>query len=225
MINSSKVIERIKEIVLNIDPQSVLQDSRSAGLNVYTIEDFRDQAHNYWRIEDIMKQYAGLAARYSSISGATTGFGGPATAFTLGGVDIVNMAAQLYRLSQRLAILNGFDLENPLQKERTLEIYLYALGVDAAAQATIKSQLLKAANIAGKRGAYSNPMLKLIVSVAQKLGTKVTSLQAAKYLPIVGSVAGAGVNYAFAKVAAKKMVESFKQEYFRTWQAGNRNST
>lgn len=219
--DSHRVLRKIKEVALDIDPEGVLKDARDAGLEVHGIKDLQSQAHNYWRIEDLMGHYAGLAARYSAISGATAGVGGPVTAITLGGVDIANLAAQLYRLNQRLAILNGFDPENPLQQERTQEIYLYALGFDAAAQAVIKQQAVRAASIAGKRGAFSNPVLRLIVAVAQRLGTKISSKQAANYIPFVGGVVGAGVSYAFARVAAQKMRRLFKDEYFRTWQAGH----
>lgn len=213
-------IRKLKEIVIDIKPEEVIGDARSAGLQVDSIEDFREQAKNYWRIEDIMIQYSGLASRYSAISGATAGSGGVATAITLGGVDIANMAAQLYRLNQRLAVLNGFDVSNTLQRERTVEIYLCALGFDSVAQAAIRQQLARAAAIAGKRGAYSNYILKLVILVATKLGATITTKQAAKFIPVVGAVAGASINYGFAGNAAKKMRSSFKDEYFRTWQAG-----
>lgn len=224
MADKSEVslIEKIKAIVLDIKSSDVIKDAQSAGLTVESIPDFRDQAHNYWRIEDVMHQYAGLAARYSAMSGASSGVGGVATAVTLGGVDIANMAAQLYRLGQRLAVLNGFDPEDSLQKEKIQEIYLLALGFDTTAQATIKQQMLKAAEIAGKRGAKQNPILKLIIFVAEKLGKDITTKQAAKFIPVIGAFAGAGLNYYFAKSAANSMIESYKREFFRTWQAGNR---
>jgi hypothetical protein len=213
-------VRKLKEIVLDINPDDVIKDACSAGLLVKSIEDFRAQAKNYWRIEDVMMQYSGIASRFSAISGATSGSGGAVTAITLGGVHIANMAAQLYRLNQRLAILNGFDISNKLHQEKTVEIYLYALGFDAAAQAAIRQQLARAAAIAGKRGAYSNYILRLIILVAGKLGATITSKQAAKFIPIVGGVAGASLNYAFAGNAAKKMRAAFKDEYFRTWQVG-----
>ncbi|MFM4777005.1 EcsC family protein [Aeromonas veronii] len=216
------VVEKIKSIVLDIDINTVLCDANSAGLNVSGVQDFRSQAHNYWRIEDLMHSYAGLAARYSAISGATAGIGGVGTAIAIGGVDIINMASQLYRLGQRLSVLNGFDPYDPIQNEKITEIYLYALGFDSVAQAAIKSQLIKAASVAGKRGAYSDPVIKLIIYVAEKLGKEYTSKQAAKYIPIVGLVAGATINYTFARKAANCMLESYKKEYFRTWQAGQR---
>ncbi len=169
-----------------------------------------------------MRQYARRAARFSAAGGATSGAGGVVTATTLGVADIAHMAAQLYRLCQRLAVLNGFDLENPLQRERAEEIYLLALGFDAAAQAALKQQLGRAANIAGKRGAYSNYILQLIIFVARKLGTRITSKQAAKFIPVVGGAFGATLNYTFARTAANKMLGMLKDDYFRTWQAGSR---
>ncbi len=169
-----------------------------------------------------MRQYARRAARFSAASGATSGVGGVPTAVALGGVDVAHMAAQLYWLCQRLAILNGFDPENPLQRERTEEVYLLALGFDTAARAALKQQLVHAANRAGKPYAYRNYILKLIVLVAEKLGAKITTKQAAKFIPVVGGAFGATLNYAFTRGAANKMLDAFKDDYFRTWQAGSR---
>lgn len=220
--NDKSFFKKLKKIVLDIDPEGVFKDARAAGLKVNKVEDFRHQAHNYWRIEDLMRQYARRAARFSAAGGATSGIGGAPTAITLGSADIAHMAAQLYWLCQRLAILNGFDPENPLQRERTMEIYLLALGFDTAAQAALKQQLGRAANIAGKSGAYSNYILRLIIFVAKKLGVRLTSKQAAQYVPVVGGVFGATLNYSFARGATDKMINVFKEDYFRTWQAENR---
>jgi uncharacterized protein (DUF697 family) len=222
--NDKNLVKKLKEIVFDVDLEGVFRDARAAGLEVTKVEDFRYQAHNYWRIEDLMRQYARRAVRFSAAGGATSGAGGVVTATTLGVADIANMAAQLYRLCQRLAILNGFDLENPLQRERAEEIYLLALGFDAAAQAVLKQQLGRAASIAGKPGAYSNYILRLIIFVAQKLGVQFTSKQAAKFIPVVGGVFGATLNYTFARGAANKMLDVFKDDYFRTWQAESRGS-
>ncbi len=220
--NDKTLVKKLKEIVLDTDPEGIFRDARAAGLEVTKVEDFRHQAHNYWRIEDLMRQYARRAARFSAASGATSGVGGAPTAVALGGVDMANMAAQLYWLCQRLATLNGFDLGNPLQRERAIEIYLLALGFDTAAQAALRQQLVRAASKAGKPWARSNYILKLIILVAEKLGAKITTKQAAKYIPVVGGVFGATLNYAFARGAANKMLDAFKDDYFRTWQAESR---
>jgi hypothetical protein len=218
------VMSKLKSIDLHVDPGSVIQDARKAGLNVHNIGDFQSQITNYWRIEDLMNSYAGVAARYSAMSGAGAGVGGFGTRVTLGVVDIANMAAQLFRLGQRLAIVNGLDPSDEHQNEKITEIYLYALGFDAVAQIAIRAKLQQANDIAGKSGANSNSVLRLIIIVAGKMGFQINTKQAAKYIPIVGAFAGAGTNYAFAKVAAKKMIGTYKDDYFRTFQAASAQS-
>jgi hypothetical protein len=59
---NKSLVKKLKEIVLDIDPEGVFRDARAAGLEVTKVEDFRHQAHNYWRIEDLMRQYARRAA-------------------------------------------------------------------------------------------------------------------------------------------------------------------
>jgi len=218
-------IRRLRAIILDIDPEGVLRDARAAGLHVDSIEDFRNQPHNYWRIEDLMHRYAWLAARYSVISGATAGVGGLPTAVTLGTADIANMAAQLYRFCQRLAILNGFDPEHPLQRETAEQIFLSALGFDTVAQAALRQQVSRAAIIAGKRGAYSNYIVKLIILIAEKLGVQLTTKEAAQFIPVVGGFFGATINYIFAKKVADRMQDAFRREYFRAWQANHRGGS
>lgn len=53
---SPRVFRKVKEVVLDINPEGVFSDARAAGLEISGVEDFRSQAHNYWRIEDVMKQ-------------------------------------------------------------------------------------------------------------------------------------------------------------------------
>jgi hypothetical protein len=216
------MLERVKKII-SVDPADIIADARSRGLDVQTTKDFRRQPHKYWRIEDLMNHYADSAARNSSIGGFTAGFGGLPTVVALGSADLTNMAAQLYRLAQRLAILNGFDIDSPLEQEKAHQIYLTALGFDSAAQAVLRQQMASAAAKAGKPWARSNYVIKLILAVAQKLGVTITTKQAGKLIPIVGGAIGATVNYQFAKSAGQKMIRSFKDEYFRTWQAGGDN--
>ncbi|MDD2468721.1 MAG: hypothetical protein PHI97_32505 [Desulfobulbus sp.] len=145
MSDELTIFSKIKEIILDINPEDIFNDAREYGLTVSTLKDLADQPHNYAFIEKLMGKYSTLAASYCASSGATSGIGGIATLIALGGVDIANMAAQLYRLNQKMAVLNGFDLENTVHKEQAHLIYLKALGFDAAAQAAIRSQLAKAA--------------------------------------------------------------------------------
>ncbi|WP_166261244.1 EcsC family protein [Marinobacter salicampi] len=212
-------VEKVKSIILDVDPAEIYQDARDAGLNVAGVEDFRGLGNQYDRVEELMAQYARKAARYCATSGAAAGFGGPVTAFTLGGMDLANLAAQLYWLNQRLAIVNGFDLDAPHQVEQAQEIYLRSLGLDAAAQATLKQQILWATSLSGKRsaGASAGPVAKIMLTIARKLSIKLTSKRATRLVPVVGGVFGAGVNYAFAKSAAETMIDLFREAYGRAW--------
>lgn len=133
------------------------------------------------------------------------------------------MAAQLYRLNQKMAILNGFDPHNALHQEKSQMIYLKALGFDGVAQATIRAQVVKAAteNVA-KSGPSANIAIRLIMEVAKLLGIKLTKSQTVKLIPVVGAILGGGVNYWFAKNASKKMIAEYKSDYFDRWQASSR---
>ena len=48
---------------------------------------------------------------------------------------------------------------------------------------------------------------------------QLSSKAAAKYIPFVGGVAGASLNYGFTQIAAKKMINEYKTDYFDRWQA------
>lgn len=217
------IFSKIKEIVLDINPDDILNDAREYGLNVNAIRDFAGQPHNHAFIEKLMEKYATLAASYCAASGATSGVGGVTTTITLGGVDIAHMAAQLYRLNQKMAVLNGFDLENTVHKDKSQLIYLKALGFDAAAQSVIRAQVIKAAaEEVSKKGASANVTIRLIMTATKLLGANLTKAQTVKLIPFLGGALGGWLNYMFAKNAAKKMISEYKSDYFDRWQANSR---
>ena len=219
MSNELTVFSKVKEIVLDINPQDIIKDAQEYGLKVNSINDFSEQPQNYVFIEKLMNKYATLGASYCALSGATTGIGGVATTVTLGGIDIANMAAQLYRLNQKMAILNGFSLENSIHREKANLIYLKALGFDVATQSVIRSQMVKvAAENISKKGPAANVTIRLVMEVTKLLGIRLTKNQAVKLIPFLGAALGGGMNYFFAKNAAEKMVLEYKSDYFDRWQ-------
>lgn len=220
-----KILNKISEVV-SVDPNDIVKDAKSKGLPVSKIEHFTTDiiVKNYRRIEDLSGSYGNYAARNSAVTGLASGVGGIATMVTIGGVDIINMAAQLYRLNQRAAYLNGFDPNNPHDAELAREIYLYSLGFDKVAVASVQAMMNKAAQIAGKSGAKSNPVLKLIMIVTGKLAPKMTTKQAAKFIPVVGGILGGGINFAFAKYASSEIQKRYKEEFFRKVQTESINS-
>lgn len=223
MKNELTTFTKIKEVILDIDPEDILKDARDYGLNVRNIEDFSNQPHNHVFIEKLMNKYATLTASYCAASGATSGFGGIFTTAALAGVDIANMAAQLYRLNQKLAVLSGFNPKNTIQQEKAQMIYLKALGFDAAARAAISTQVVKAtAENAAKKGPSANVAIRLIMEAAKLLGFKLSKNQAVKIVPIAGAILGGGLDYIFAKNAAESMISEYKSDYFDRWQAKSR---
>ena len=53
MMNEVSTIQKIKSIIINIDPQDVLKDAKEYGLEVQTLEDFENKADNYVFIEKL----------------------------------------------------------------------------------------------------------------------------------------------------------------------------
>lgn len=211
------MLDTFKYSFIDIDPDDVVQEARDHGMDIDTIEDFRDQASNYERIEEIMEDYRLSHARWSSVGGLTTGIGGFSTAVTFATLDTASLAIQLYRLAQRFAILNGFDGRDPLQKDKMLNIYFEALSINGVTQATLKHQLLKASAVAGSREVSDNFVLKVIAKVGKIFGKRITSKRAGRLVPIFGGIVGASVNYSFARKTSQSMKEAYKRAYFETW--------
>lgn len=211
------MLHKIKDSILHVDPENILKYAQERNLEVESIEDFRNQTSNYGLIEDIMDDYRLSHARWSAVGGLTTGIGGFTTAITFAGIDTVSLSIQLYRLSERFAILNGFHSEGPLQKDKILTIYFEALGINAVAQATLKHQLLKASALAGSKEVSENFLLNLIIRIARIFGQNISSKKAGRFVPLVGGLAGASVNYSFARKTSETMKEAYKKAYFNTW--------
>jgi hypothetical protein len=211
------MLSTIKNSIINVEPGDVLERAREHDLDVQKIEDFRDLDHHYERIEEIMDDYRSSYYTWSAMGGLTTGIGGFMTSVTFASVDTVSLSLQLYRLSQRFAILNGFDGNDPLQKDKMMNIYFEALGLNAVTQATLKHQLLKASAVAGSRSASDNFVLKLIIKIGKIFGKNFSSKNAGRFIPIVGGLAGATVNYSFAKKTSDRMKKAYARAYFKTW--------
>ncbi|MES2300890.1 MAG: hypothetical protein V4521_02260 [Pseudomonadota bacterium] len=135
MSENQSIIAKIKDVVLNVDPKDIVADARNFGIEVSEPKDFAGHALNYSHLEKLSNKYLDSTCNMCAIGGITSGIGGIATTITLAGADIANMAAQIYRLNQKLAYLNGFDPESELHRERVQSIFFTALGLDAMAQA------------------------------------------------------------------------------------------
>ena len=206
--------------MIDIAPEEVFEKAHEYDIEVSSVEDFREMSPHYERIEQLMDDYRLSHARWSALGGLTAGIGGFTTAVTFAGIDTISLSIQLYRLSERFAILNGFDGNEPLQKDKMLNIYFEALGINAVVQASLKRQLLRASTMAGSKEASENVILNGITRVGRLFGQNISSAKAGRLVPLVGGVAGAAVNYSFARKTSASMKRAYKQAYFDTWHGG-----
>lgn len=213
------MIQAIKDTIINIYPEDVIQYARDQDLDVTSIEDFRQMAPHYDRIESMMDSYRSSFANTSILGGLTTGIGGLMTSITFATVDTISLSLQLYRLSQRFAILNGFDGSKPLHQDKMINIYFESLSLNGVTQATLKHQLLKASAVAGTRHASDSLVLRAIVNIGKAMGKNISSKRAGRLVPIFGGVVGATVNYSFARKTSRAMKKAYKRAYFDTWQS------
>ena len=208
-------IEEIKRKYIDVDPEDVLAKARDQGLNVFAIKDFKNKKNDYKEIESLMQEYVDSSSTSNALTGISTGLGGYATAITLGSLDLISVSVMLYRLSQQLAILNGLDINEALEREKAQDIYFTTLGFSAATQSVLRKKLLTATNVAGTKAASKNALLKFIVISARKVGTTLSYKNAGRLVPLIGGITGAWINYTYTQTAGDKMMDAFRERYFQ----------
>ncbi len=213
---NSDFLEEIKTKYIDINPEDVLKYARKKGLNVFTINDFKNRENDYVTIEDLMQEYVDSSSTSNALSGISTGIGGYATAITLGSLDLISVSVMLYRLSQQLAILNGLDIQEALDREKTQDIYFTTLGFNATTQGVLRKKLLEATSVAGTKAASNNALLKFIVISARTLGTRLSYKNAGRMIPFIGGATGAWINYTYTQSAGNQMMNAFREEYFKS---------
>lgn len=212
---NSDFFNEIKARFMDVDPEEVLAKARKKGLNVFAIRDFRDKKNDYGQIEDLMREYVDSSSSSNALTGLSTGLGGFTTAVTLGSLDLASVSLILYRLSQQLAILNGLDLNEAMNKKKAQEIYFTTLGFNAATQSLLRKKLLRATSMASTKSASKNMLLKFIVITSKMLGMKLSYKSAGRMIPIIGGAAGAWINYTYTREAGDQMIKAYKKDYFR----------
>ena len=207
-----QVLEKVKDII-SVDKYQFLKEAEEYGLSQsHLIEACRDPKH-YHKLEKFLEKNAKLTSTYCAASGASTALGGFTTSIALAGVDLANMAAQLYRFNQKVAITHGYSLSNTHEIDKSNMIFLKALGFETAARTAIMGSVAKAAaENTAKKGVASAPAIRPIMEVTKLLGLKTTKTQAAKMVPFAGAFLGGGLNYMFATSATKNIIKEYKIE-------------
>lgn len=210
------ILEDIKTEYIDIDPEDVLKTARKKGLNVFAVDDFKNRENSYESIENLMQEYVDSSSTSNALTGISTGWGGYATAITLGSLDLISVSVMLYRLSQQLAVLNGMDIQESLDREKAQDIYFTTLGFNATTQTLLRKKLLKATSVAGTKAASNNALLKFLVISARMLGTNLSYKSAGRLIPLIGSATGAWLNYTYTQTAGEQMMNAFREEYFQS---------
>jgi hypothetical protein len=203
--------------IIKINPEKVFNQAQQKGLYVQSVEDFRELKPHYNKIEATMEKYRSTFINFSTIRGLASGIGGFTTSLALGSLDVLLTGTQLYRLSQRFAILNGFDETDPIHKDQILQIYLVSLGFDASIRNDLKKRLLNASAVAGTKYISERLLIKLLIRAARKSGKQWLLDNTEKLIPVAGGLIGAAGNYSFASRASEKMKTAYKKAYFKMW--------
>lgn len=211
--SNTSLMGKIKEAIWNIDPNRILNDAHVQGIDASSLVDLAHRPDIYPRLQQLMNQYVKSASRYSAVTGASSGFGGFVSAVTFASVDLVNIAAQLYRLNQKLALVHGLDITNVELQPQLQQIYLQSLGFDAKAQEVILGKVKIDQNVLGHE-AVKSFSVQLVKEVAKHLAVKLSRKQAAKVIPFLGAAVGGGANYWFTQRSGKAMMEAYQQLYF-----------
>ncbi len=198
--------------IISVNPRKVVADANESGMNITTVESFKQAS--YADIQMLMKDFAKKSSLDCAVSGVTSGVGGLAAAVTLGGVDLVLLAAKLYRLNQKCSIATAFPLYVSKNQRQADLIFLKALGFDDVSSEKMLSEVMKnAAGTAVKNGAAQLITARLIVKAVQKMGLTLSAKQIGRTVPFIGAGIGGIANYRFVKKSSEIMIKSYMKAY------------
>lgn len=123
------------------------------------------------------------------VSGAAGGFGGLASAV----VELPVTVAIIFAAIQKAARAEGFDPGEEAVRRQCLMVFAAGDPAEPADDGMNTSFLMSRVMISGAS------LHRLIATVAPRLAGVLTQKLAAQTFPVLGSVAGAGVNYAFTR--------------------------
>lgn len=122
-------------------------------------------------------------------TGAAGGFGGLASAV----VELPATVSIIFGVIQKAARAEGFDPAEEAVRRECLMVFAAGDPTDPADDGVNTSFLMSRLMISGAS------LHRLIATVAPRLAAVLTQKLAAQTLPVLGSVAGAGINYAFTR--------------------------
>lgn len=123
------------------------------------------------------------------VSGAAGGFGGLGSAV----VEIPVTVSIMFAAIQKAARAEGFDPEDEAVRRECLMVFADGDPMDKGDDGVNTSFVISRVTIGGAT------LHRLIATVAPRLASVLTQKLAAQAFPVLGSIAGAGINFAFVR--------------------------
>ncbi len=191
----TKAYENVK-----VDPQNYLQKLQLAhGL---PIKSFRDM-HSVplQTIDDIAAQTVRAGTKFAIVEGAGLGIGGFLTVVP----DLSLLAGITMRTIQKLSLLYGFEYNTD---EEIADLWV---AVASAAGVDITRDLVE-------RHLINKFVPRVIQSIAVQASKEAAEKWAARAIPVLSVVIGAGLNYFFVRAWGRRAANHFREKHIRVRQ-------
>ena len=157
-------------------------------------------------LDHIAAQTVRASMRMAGASGAGFGMGGMFTVVP----DLGILSAVTLRMLQKLSLIYGFPYNT---EEEEAELWIAAA---SAAGVDISRELLE-------KQLVSKFVPRVIQRIAARASGEIVEKWAARLIPMISSVIGAGLNYYFVKVWGERAIGHFRQKHLQLRQQQARN--
>ena len=157
-------------------------------------------------LDHIAAQTVRASMRMAGASGAGFGMGGMFTVVP----DLGILSAVTLRMLQKLSLIYGFPYNT---EEEEAELWIAAA---SAAGVDISRELLE-------KQLVSKFVPRVIQRIAARASGEFVEKRAARLIPMISSVIGAGLNYYFVKVWGERAIGHFRQKHLQLRQQQARN--
>lgn len=185
---------------VKVDPQQYLRHLQTAyGVPATTYEGV--YTVNVARLDDIAEDVIRSSMKIAAAEGAGLGFGGIMTIVP----DLGILAAITIRMIQKLSLTYGFAYNTGQEEAELWVAAASAAGVDISRELVEKQVVSKF-------------VPKVIQRIAASASAEFVEKWAARLIPVVSSVVGAGLNYYFMRVWGRRAVQHFRQRHLEVRQ-------
>lgn len=182
---------------VKVDPEHYLQHLRVAyDLPALTYDGV--YSVNVALLDQIAEETIRGSMRIAAAEGAGLGMGGMFTIIP----DLGFLAAITIRMIQKLSLIYGFSYETEQEEAELWIAAASAAGVDISRDLVEKRLVAKF-------------VPRVIQRIAASASAEMVEKWAARLIPVVSSVIGAGLNYYFMRVWGERAVRHFRQRHMK----------